>query len=103
MDKTQRRDVVIQIVIGVLSAALLVLIAVRYPALPERVPVQFSAGGEVSRTVAKTVFAPGFAAAVVAYNGYIALLRRQKRTVPVMLAVVFVLVAGVATAMSLFA
>ncbi|MBP7401341.1 MAG: DUF1648 domain-containing protein [Clostridia bacterium] len=103
MDNTQHRDVVIQIGIGVLSAVLLVLLAIRYPALPERVPVQFSTGGEVSRTVAKTVFAPVFAAAVIAYNGYIALLRRQKRAVPIMLAVVFVLVGGVATAMSLFA
>lgn len=102
--KTQiPRDTWYQVAVAVASAALLVLLAIRFPSLPERVPIQFSFSGEVSRTVARGVFAPVFVLVVVLFNVYLFALRRKSQPIPLMLPVVFILFGAVVAALSLFA
>ncbi len=92
-----------QIAVAAASAVLLILLAIRFPLLPERVPIQFSFGGEVSRTVAREVFAPVFVLVVVLFNVYLFVIRRKSQPFPLLLPVVFILVGAVVTALSLFA
>ncbi|NLN45657.1 MAG: DUF1648 domain-containing protein [Clostridiaceae bacterium] len=103
MNKQISRDTWYQVAVAIASAALLILLAIRFPSLPERVPIQFSFGGEVSRTVARGVFAPIFVLVVVLFNVYLFVLRRKSQPIPLLLPVVFIAIGAVVSALSLFA
>ena len=96
MKNPPTRDALIQIIFAAFSVAFFVLLAFRYPALPDRIPVQFQLDGEVSRWADKRIFAPAIAIVVAAFNGYFLLLRRQKREIalilPIVLAVALVII-----------
>ena len=95
------RDTIVQIIIAILSAAFLIFLAIRYPALPDRIPIQFQLNGDVSRWADKRIFAPVAAIAVAAFNGYLVLLRRQKQEIRILLPIVFVALLVVITTMSI--
>lgn len=95
------RDALIQIIFAAFSVAFLVLLAFRYPALPDRIPVQFQLGGEVSRWADKRIFAPAIAIVVAAFNGYFLLLRRQKREIALILPIVLVVALVIISVLSI--
>ncbi len=97
------RNSIIQITIGILSVALLILLAVRYPSLPARVPIQIGLDGEPSNWADKRVFAPVFAAGVAVFNGYLVWLRRQKQPIPIIALILFVVAGSLFAAVTLFA
>lgn len=97
------RNTLIQLIVGILSAALLILLAVRYPSLPAQVPIQIGLDGEPSNWADKRVFAPVFAAGVAVFNGYLFWLRRQKQPIPVIALILFAVAGGLFAAVTLFA
>lgn len=61
----------LKIMIGLTSLAVLALLAMRYSALPEQVPVQFGLDGSVTNSAPRLLFVAAVATGLLGFNGYV--------------------------------
>lgn len=89
---TQKRTP--QIIIGIVTAAVLTLLAWRYPMLTANIPTKIQLDGSLSNFIPKQLFALGVAGGLIGFNAYLQWFRDPEEPLRVMALFVFLLICG---------
>lgn len=94
MKNTAAQQKTSRIVIGVVSLVVLAVLALRFPALPEQVPIQFGFDGTVSNSAPRLLFAIAVAAGILGFNSYVNWFRDREQPLRIASVLVFLLLCG---------